>query len=146
MSYGRMECGAVPGYTDRPTGPITLYSISASGLVSRPLNRVERMAQTTKLEKEVAKLEEDLDRQITRSQQAIAKKYLAFFQELLAPFNLHNHTVRISASMGIACVMVGTKYVSDYSRQFPVIDVLQEIDQMLGCQEWAYHLHNEDIN
>jgi len=146
MSYGRMECGAVPGYTDRPTGPITLYRISASGLVSRPLNRAERMAQAAGLKKEVAKLEEDLERKIARAQEAIAKKYLTFFRELLAPFNLHNHTVRISASMGIACVMVGTKYVSDYSRQFPVIDILQEIDQMLRCQEWAYHLHNEDIN
>jgi len=146
MSYGRMECGAVPGYTDRPTGPITLYSISASGGVSRALNRAERLAQTTKLEKEVAKLEDALDRQITRSQQAIAKKHLTFFRELLAPFNLHNHTVRISAGMGIACVRVGTKHVSDYNRQFPVIDILQEIDQMLEGQDWAYHLHNEEIH
>ena len=146
MSYGRMECGAVPGYTDRPTGPITLYSISASGLVSRPLNRVERMAQTTKLEKEVAKLEDVMDRKIARAQQAIAKKYLTFFRRLIAAHNLRNHRVFISACMGKALIKIDNKYVSDYNRQFPVIDVLQEIDQMLGCQEWAYHLHNEEIN
>ncbi|MHB1630675.1 MAG: hypothetical protein ACYCQL_00475 [Acidithiobacillus sp.] len=147
MSYGRMECGAVPGYKDRPTGPVTLYSISANGAVSRTLNRAERMAEAAELEKEVAKLEEDLERKIVQVQEAIAKKYLAFFLELLAPFNLHNHTVQISAGMGCANVMVGTKFLFDYpDRPFPVIDVLKEIDQMIEGQNWAYHLHDEVLN
>jgi len=146
MSYGRMECGAVPGYTDRPTGPITLYSISADGGVSRALNRVERMAQAAKLKQEVAKLEDDLERKRDLVNEIIAKKYLTFFRRLIAAHNLRNHRVFISACMGKALIKIDNKYVSDYNRQFPVIDVLQEIDQMLGCQEWAYHLHNEDIN
>jgi hypothetical protein len=89
-----MEHGAVPGYKDRPTGPVTLYSISADGGVSRTLNRAERMAEAAGLEKEVAKLEEDLER----------------------------------------------------NRPFPVIDVLEEIDQMIEGRDWAYYLHDEVLN
>ena len=139
MIYGRLEEGAVPGYKDRKSGPVTLYRISPGGGVSRSLNSVERSRR-------IKELDEEMDDKMDRVREQMAKKYLSFLREIIAPFNTRRHVIWVSCPMGSPAVRVGTGFASDYTRFSPLIDAIQAIDQMLAGCEWVHYLHGQRLN
>ncbi len=139
MSYQRMEEGAVPGYRDRSTGPVTTYSTSAGGTTSRALNRTE-------CHNRLQTILDSHEKQVDKVTEKTARKLLSLLRKLVKPFNTSRHEIRIIYSMGSTLVQVGSKHISDYHRPSPLIDLLQEIDQMLDGSEFSAYLAGELLN
>lgn len=139
MSYQRMESGAVPGYTDRAVGPITLYHFNGTGEATRACNRIERDAQLNALIEERNTLIEQIDAQM-------ADKLLLFLQDQIKPFKTHSHKIWISYSMGSTAVRVEDEYISDYPGGSPLVDILQEMGQMLDGCPLAPYLEDKRLN
>lgn len=140
-NYGRMEAGAAPGARDRNTGPVGLYSVSPFRHgSSRALNRTEREAKVNALDKE-------MEDRIEKVRKAMSVKYLKFLRRQIAGFKTHNHVIKIIAGMGSISLKVNNTWVSDFRRCTPLIDRLQEIDQLLeGSWDWAAYLDEAVLN
>lgn len=139
MNYQRMESGAVPGYADRATGPVTLYHFDGRGGATRACNRIEMDAHLHALIEERNTLLEQIDARM-------ADKLLLFLQDQIKPFMTHRHKIWISYSMGSTAVRVEEKCIADYPGGSPLVDILQEMDQMLdGCPLTPY-LEDKRLN
>lgn len=139
MNYQRMESGAVPGYADRASGPVTIYRFDGRGEATRTCNRIERDAQLHALIEERSTLIEQVN-------ERMAEKFLLFLQDQVKPFKTHRHKIWVSSSMGSTAVRVEEKYIADYPGGSALVDVLQEIDQMLDECPLVQYLDGESLN
>lgn len=71
---------------------------------------------------------------------------LEFYRELLKPYNLSNHVVRIRSAMGSGHIEVNGLMLEHYRwhRSVPVIQLLEEIEQSLDW-DYAAWLHDEKL-
>jgi len=81
----------------------------------------------------------------------MSRKYLAFMRAQLQGFNLSNHQIFIRAGMGISFLEAvshnGETAVADMRSTLPVVQRLQEIDQLLeGKWDWAHYLDGKSLN
>jgi hypothetical protein len=103
------------------------------------LNRTER-------DKRLQAIRDNHEKQVEKVTEKTAWKLLSLLRKLVEPFNTCRHEIRIVYSMGSTSVEVGSKPISDYHRPSPLIDLLQEIDQMLGGSEFSAYLDGELLN
>jgi len=141
--YSMMEEGAADNQKRADTGPVILYRRGFHG-TSRALNRTESLQILGRLDTEYSELLEKVHHQMSR-------KYLAFMREQLKGFNLSNHQIFIRAGMGISYLEAvshnGETAVADMRSTLPVVQRLQEIDQLLeGKWDWAHYLDGKLLN
>jgi len=140
-SYGSVDSFDFPHIQDRKTGAKRCYSRSTlRGTTSRSLNRTESLEHYEALEKELGERIEQVHREM-------AFKFLDFLRSQLEGFKTHRHDIWIDAGMGTTSVMVGEEFASEYRSTLPIVERLQEIDQLLeGRWEWVSYLEGAKLN
>ena len=101
-------------------------------------------------------IENDMESALQDARRASAGNCLRALRELLAPFGLARHEVRINANGDSTCLDLRVRSpragdrsrpLSDLSADGVVLDVLQEIDEFLQeHEEWTRLLDGEILN
>ncbi|CAN7660587.1 hypothetical protein [Variovorax paradoxus] len=113
--YHRLESDAVPGARDPERCPKDIYSFGMAGGTSRALNHTER-------DDKLQELVESLQNAYDPARENHAVRYLRRLRQILAPFNLSQHEVRISCGMGATRVELRDRRVdSKHQRGRPAL-------------------------
>jgi hypothetical protein len=145
--YNRLEAGAVPGARDPERGPKGIYSFGMLGGTSRSLNHTER-------DEKLSEIDDSLINAYGDARRNHAMRYLRRLCQILTPFNLSQHEVRIGCGMGATWLELRDRRVDGRQTNVDelrsrglVVDQLKEIDPYLeGTWEWACYLDGEVLN
>lgn len=109
------------------------HSSSMSRGSTRSLNWVEAQPH-------LGHLSDAMEEEVQRVRARHAHNYRDFLIQLLAPHDLSNHKVVISAGMGSCSLDINGRSVDDFRHhRTPLVKLLEEIEQALDW-DWASHL------